>query len=524
MALVVSPQTDVRVADPTISLKQTLVNFEGILTDEQKRQYQASTAKPDVASVIEFVAQIDANNSSMSRRCVAPRLCTFLDATQQFSGVVDRFISSNPTIAALVWGGVKTAILTASNVASYFDKVTSMIMAIGKSSPTYQQFGQLYPGCVGLQHALCNYYAIIVQLCIKIIQVSQRTTITQTLSSIFIPFESEFTAFLDKLDQAVKDIQLQISLASKQADQEAKKLLEHERQDNVAFRRLALNFHRDTRKEHAETHQWRINKTKREAAKLKSSIRENLSTINYVKPWKQAMQQRIPATAEWLQQESLFCKWKDGRDTAILWCSGTMGVGKTVLVSNVVAQLHASRKPNDIISYYFCRTDHNASLSARSILGSLARQILDAQIEHAEDDNLPGMHEDSRDLNTAEIVDFLLSHLEVDVRYYLILDGLDECDSGEVRKVALSLAQLCDKRVKDFKILCAGRPELEKQLFRRIKPKYKISVTEAKVKSDMDQYITTILGRCLKEEQLKLGDPKLIVKISEALREGSDGM
>jgi hypothetical protein len=157
-----------------------------------------------------FVAQIDANNSSTMRRSVASQLYTFLDATQQFSVIVDTFVSSNPTIAALVWGGVKIAILTANNVASYFVKVTNMIMAIGKSCPTYQQFGQLYPGCVGLQRALCDYYAIIVQLCIKIIEVSRRTAITHTFSSILNPFESEFKGFLDKLDQAVKDIQLQI--------------------------------------------------------------------------------------------------------------------------------------------------------------------------------------------------------------------------------------------------------------------------------------------------------------------------
>ncbi|RJE18003.1 hypothetical protein PHISCL_09657, partial [Aspergillus sclerotialis] len=397
-------------------------------------------------------------------------------------------------------------------------------MAIGRSCPTYQQFSQLYPGCVGLQRALCDYYAVIVQLCIKVIEVSRRTTITQTLSSIFIPFESEFKSFLDKLDQIAKDIQLQISLASKQAHEEAKKLLEHESQDNAAFRQLALKFHKESRREHAKAHQWRIDKTKREAAKLKTSIRNNLSTINYVKPWKQAMQQRVPSTAEWLQQEPLFRQWKDGPDTAIFWCSGTMGVGKTVLMSNVVAQLHTSRKTNDIISYYFCRADDAASLLARSILGSLARQILDSQIEHAKDDSLRGLYEDSRDINTADVVNFLLSHLEVDKKYYLVLDGLDECDSSEVQKVARSVAQLCDKRVRDFKILFAGRPELKKLLFRVIKPKYKISVTERKVESDMDHYIATILGRCLEEEQLKLGDPKIIMKISKALRDGSNGM
>ncbi|KAJ5519799.1 hypothetical protein N7463_000252 [Penicillium fimorum] len=112
------PSNQIRESDPTISLKQALVQFEGILTDDQKRQYQTSTKSPDAASVISFVAEIDSNKSSTTRRCVAPRLHTFLQATQQFSAIVDTFVSSNPQIAALVCGGIKTAILTASNVAS----------------------------------------------------------------------------------------------------------------------------------------------------------------------------------------------------------------------------------------------------------------------------------------------------------------------------------------------------------------------------------------------------------------------
>lgn len=524
MTLVVTPHKNGAVADPTRSLKQALVNFEHVLTDEEKRQYQTGPAKPDTTSVIAFVTQIDAKNSSASQRCVAQRLCTFLDATQQFSGVVGTFVSSNPIIAALVWGAVKTAILTASNVVSYFDKVTSMIMNLGRSCPTYQQYSQLYPGCKGLQRALCNYYATVVQLCIKIIEVSKRTVITQTLSSIFNPFESEFKSFLDELDQAAKEIEQQMSLASKQADQEAKKLLELESQKNTAYRQLALKFQRQTRNEHAEAGQWRISQRRREEAKLRSNVRDNLSTIDHIKPWKQAMRQRVPATAEWLLQESDFLKWKDDPNTTVLWCSGTMGGGKTVLASNVVAQLHASRKPHEFIAYYFCRADYAISLSARSVLGSLARQLLDTQIENAESDNLQSLYAKSRDLDAVDVVDFFLSHLEIDKTYYLILDGLDECEGHEIRQMALSMAKICEQRVKEMKILCTGRPELEDQLFQRMKPKYRILVSKGKVQSDMDQYIATALSRCLDEGELKLGDPTLILKISEALREGSDGM
>lgn len=495
MALAVLPHTNARVADPTKALKDALESFERSLTDEQRQQYQAISAKPDASSVIAFVAKVDADTSNFTKRCVAPRLCTFLEAIQQFAGVVDTFANSNPQICALVWGGVKTALLAASNVASYFEKVTSMIMTIGKSCPTYQQFGQLYPGCTELQHALCDYYAAVVQLCIKIVQVSRRLPIAQTLSSIFISFETEFRPLLDQLDRTLNIVRLQISLASKQDQQQTKKLFEYERQDNTKFRQLSLKFHEQSKSEYSEARQWRINKMKRDIAKLKCQIKDDLSTVNYIKPWKQAMQQCIPTTAKWLQQEFIFRQWKDDPDTAILWCPGTMGVGKTVIMANVVTYLHSSRTNEDTISYYFCQTENAASLSARNILGSFARQMLENYITHAKYNDLIRIRKE-----------------------------LDQCENSEIQKVAQAINELCEKHTKSFKIICGGRPELEQQFFKAVRPDYKISVTEAKVKPDMDTYITTTLTRRLEEGQLRLGDPKLILKISEALQKGSNGM
>ncbi|CRL24736.1 Ankyrin repeat-containing domain [Penicillium camemberti] len=528
MALQLLPraQAQAQGVDPAQSLNAALKNFENILTEDQKREFQKSTTTPDIASVIEFVAEIDARNSSATRRCVAPRLCTFLEATQQFTGVVDTFVSSNPIIAALVWGGVKTAILTASNVASYFDKVTSMVMRIGKFSPTYQKFGPLYPDCIGLQRALCDYYAIIINLCVKIIEVSRRTALKQTLSSILNPFESEFKPFLDLLNEATHKINLEVSLASKQADMQAKKLLEYENQQNSTFRPLARNFFQTSLKQQAEANDRRMKLKKGEMAKLKTIIRNNISPIDHDRPLRQIMKQRVPTTAEWFQKELVFDKWKKDPQSAMLWCLGTIGTGKTVIMSNVVDQLrlHTARKRNEIVCYYFCRVDNEATLSARSILGSLARQILDTQIEQSEYETLLSLQESTRDLSTTDVVQFLLSHLEVgqDKKYYVVLDGLDECDGSQVQAVAQAMVELCSKCI-GFKIICAGRPGLEKR-FKSAAPQYIIMVNEEKVKSDMDHYLTQTLEKCLDSEVLILGDSTIFNKIYSTLRDKSDGM
>ncbi|CAG8909864.1 unnamed protein product [Penicillium egyptiacum] len=482
MALQLSQRSAAQGADPTRSLNAALKNFQNTLTEEQKQEYQKSTTTPDIASIIEFVAELDARNSSTMRRCLAPRLCTFLEAAQQFTGVVNTFVSSNPIIAALVWGGVKTAILTASNVAS-----------LTKS---------------------------------RIIQVSHRTALKHTLSSILSPFESEFKSFLDQLDEATHKIDLEVSLASKQADQQAKKLLEYESQQNSTFRPLARNFYKKALKQQGDASQWRMVKEKREMAKLKTSIRDNLSPINHVSPWTQAMKQRVPTTAEWFQKELVFDKWKDDPKSAILWGLGTIGMGKTVLMSNVVAQLqlHAARKSNEVVSYYFCRVDNEASLSARNILGSLARQILDTQIEQSAYETLLSLQETTQGLSTTDIVQFLLFHLRAGegTKYYIVLDGLDECDGNQVQTVAQAMVELCSNYI-GFKVICAGRPGLEK-LFKSTAPQYRIMVNEEKVKSDMDNYIAETLYKCLEDEVLTLGDQEIVTEIYDTLRDKADGM
>lgn len=215
MALTLTTDSSLPAANPTTPLAEALQSFDKILSEEQRQHYRSNFSKPDASSVIVFVSKVDADNKGRAGKCVAPRLCTFLEAIQQFSDVVGTFVNSNPKIAALVWGGVKTAILTASNVASYFDKITSLIRTVGRSCPTYKQFGLLYPGSVDLQKALCGYFSIVIRLCIKIIEVSQRSGVMQVLSPIFNPFEAAFKSYQDNLDQAAKDVQMQISLASK---------------------------------------------------------------------------------------------------------------------------------------------------------------------------------------------------------------------------------------------------------------------------------------------------------------------
>jgi hypothetical protein len=108
--------------------------------------------------------------------------------------------------------------------------------------------------------------------------------------------------------------------------------------------------------------------------------------------------------------------------------------------------------------------------------------------------------------------------------YYVIIDGLDECESGDVQAVSRSLSRLCGSRLMGLKVLFSGRPELEKELFWIHNPRYKLNLTQRHTGPDIERYITSTLDQCLETNQLKLSNPTLVLTIAKALQEGSDGM
>lgn len=92
MALVVAKAAQLK---PEIRLSQALSDYETILSDEERKQLH-SQGLPDAMAAINFTTLIDTECSRRRIKCMGPRLITFLESIQQFSQVVDTFVSSYP--------------------------------------------------------------------------------------------------------------------------------------------------------------------------------------------------------------------------------------------------------------------------------------------------------------------------------------------------------------------------------------------------------------------------------------------
>jgi hypothetical protein len=96
---------------PQKSLKNAIDDFHGILTNKQRNRLLQIGAVRDAETVMIFTAQLDRENQLRKGRGVANRLISVLQSVHAFSTVVETFVSSNPQIAALIWGSIKFAML-----------------------------------------------------------------------------------------------------------------------------------------------------------------------------------------------------------------------------------------------------------------------------------------------------------------------------------------------------------------------------------------------------------------------------
>lgn len=98
----------------TGALSDALKSFQDCLNPEQRAELEAVKAVPDAHAVAQFTHQLDQENAKRKSRCVAARISPLLESIQQFSGIVETFVSARPQIAALIWGSIKLVLQVGS--------------------------------------------------------------------------------------------------------------------------------------------------------------------------------------------------------------------------------------------------------------------------------------------------------------------------------------------------------------------------------------------------------------------------
>ncbi|KAI1127262.1 hypothetical protein F5Y10DRAFT_293052 [Nemania abortiva] len=510
-------------ARPIQELDLALADFCAILTDKQRQDLSKIRSVPDADSILVFTAQLDAMNRSRKGHSVGSRVNKVLQSTRDFCAVISTFVSSNPTVAALVWGSVQLTMQIVVNYTSYYEAISSLFMQLGHFCPLFAEYEVLYPSSTRLQKSLSDFHASIVRCCKHVIEAIKRPWHSQVVQAFYRSFNQEFQPDTDDIRRHSDNVKDAVSSAKAHIDEQERRLQVQERAWALANRNLFKDHIARSHRESAEAREQRLLKEERKTHSRKQRLLDTICAHRPEKLLKQNQRKRFRDTASWIFRTKRFRFWIDIRGPPFLWCSGKIGSGKTVVAASVVDYLFQGKTESDYcVSYFFINSSDRQSLDVETIMRSILRQTL-PDAAHLSDETEKSLQCLIHDSDFDKIVDFLQDATEGFKLFYIVIDGVDECekaDRGILLKALSSLLAVAP----NTKLFLASRESLSGEIQTHFPTIEQISTGCSVVQRDIATYIHGALREKMEWQELRIGDPSLITEIEQALNKGADGM
>jgi len=366
-------------------------------------------------------------------------------------------------------------------------------MAIGRSTPRYQELAEIYPESKRLRKYMCEYFVVVVKFCQDLFKFAKKSPLGQFASSLN--------------DANMKTYQSEFDSWAKVIGEEAKSLLGRRVHEQTQASSTLNNSITKFFTSQSNFKQRRVNRL----------VLESCSKYDYETTWKQI---RKVGTTTLFHRGNDYRNWRDASVSSTLVYNGKLGSGKSVLLANIVADLDFHNQNNSTaVAYFFSRYDILQSLKARTILGSLARQLL---LPLTDLMSLLDVIEDSvAEIDLVKIFN-RLKFLPRDYKAYVILDGLHECEPGERNIVLEELRRLQDNISLFLCISTMLEPNSPSKM--RAEKLNAYTVTMPDDNPDIESFIGVELKNCLESGKLVIGNRKLESEIQDALIKGSHGM
>lgn len=470
---------------PEIRLAQAISQFEASLSDRAKADFktlksQTQNSTPGVQDVMMVTAEI---NKRGLKAVIGPRFTNMLMAVQQFAAIGDVIIGGSQNLPACgVWCVVRTSLEVCYTncspgesvlillqlligFSSLLERLSSLFMEIGHSSPRYDDLALLYSCSDRIKRGLSEYFIIVVKICEQFVDYSEKS------KHEFIQLTN--SAFDTRLRQSEVDLKQYAAYIKEEVDSLNTKTLLYESPESSRLRALIDRKVRE-----------------RDSQKLKRRLDYLSACTDYdhETPWKQA---RKRGNTMWFATEKAYMEFKSCEHSSILVLTGKLRSGKTVLAANVVDDLILSG--NGTVCYFFIGHDISDSCHSSIIIRSLCRQLL---TRHINDDAVDMIcAQDHPILDDDAILDLLRSLIKLDKRVFFVLDGLDDCDYNETQKTVSTLRNLIQCTTDNVLLVFASlRSQTDDfhSKYRGLDPQQLLSITEEN--PDIRSYIDSKLA------------------------------
>ncbi|KAH0530195.1 hypothetical protein TsFJ059_004852 [Trichoderma semiorbis] len=504
------------------ALRDILFNFQRALTDDQQRELRSIKIVPDTTAVLVFTAELDSLNRNRKGRSIASRLHSILQSVRDFSTSVEAVDSTHSGVASMLWGTVKLTMLVTVKSVAYDEVLSKFFMDLGRFCPQWTDYQIFYSSSLQLQDALYDFYASLIRCFKRAVETAQRSWPGYLFNSPRGSLDIGFQQDAEDIGRRSKYVKEALSLAKSEAHHQNQHLQSIKMRSNSKKEKQAKVFRRKGDR-HDKMESWQAQNDERQAKERKQRLLDSLSTHDYLTPFKQSCRKRYSGTLEWLFHMHEFYMWINSPDVPLLWCSGKIGSGKTILTASVIEKLLTEKRSPDVfIGFFFIRFDDRQSLNAEVILKSIVRQMLNVSNIYERVETLL----DNVQLNFAsglsEIAKLLQSIAAEFKKVYIVIDGLDECTKSE-RHDLLEILHSVLKVRSNTKLFLTGRDSVSREVQIKFPTLKHITMDCSSAQSDIATYVEGIVQEKLKTEELIAGDPDLIEDIKKALSDGANG-
>ncbi|CAG1999994.1 unnamed protein product [Fusarium graminearum] len=539
-------------SDAVVELETAVARFQAHLKDDERKKLQGLKATPhDIQAVIIFTAELDRSDPKRRGKSVATRLSSFLQTIQQFFPAIDTFVSSNPELAALIWGSVRLTFVILSNFVSYFESFVELLHGFSSLYSRFSEYQLLFKTSTELRDSICQFNTAIITCCEQIVVLAHRPTMTQIAKAFTSSFQSEMRQYVDAVKVKAENVQRDIELVKAKTDRHEQKMQEKEREEAAANRSLVVaslsknwnqvsKFRNDARKESNE-------RKKRQALDALSTYNRYTTSLN------SARNKRHLHTASWIFEKQEFEDWYALEEAPVLHIAGksefSISNSSTrnnididfswlwkdylifqLLRSSIIEFINNKQSESEVVSFFFSRFDDSASLQCDTILRSLVFQLasrpsltkiagskdLYSDLESAKDESY------SRD-SLKKLFHRSLGLIE---KWFIVLDGIDECNSEERRGLFGFLSDLlADENASGkFKLLLSCRETLNHDIRTWFTSALHVVTGSKTTSQDILTYAEDILHEKLSKGELVLGNINLAKEILRSISLKEQGM
>lgn len=200
-----------------------------------------------------------------------------------------------------------------------------------------------------------------------------------------------------------------------------------------------------------------------------SKVLEWLSPLDPQRKHDEIRSRRMQNSGLWLLESTEYETWcNDNNSPRILWCRGIPGAGKTIISSLIIDELSDMIDSNQTkLAYFYYDYSDAGSQTIMNVIGSLLRQLISqlrsvpTQLMDVYDRRQGGQEQPQLD----DIIPMLIEICKGPSTTHIVIDALDECQSGKPRQTILDVLKHLEQL--KVRILITSRPHaagIEKEL------------------------------------------------------------